>query len=68
MLDTGEHSDLILICADKTPFFVHKAIVCAHSNFFWKACQRDSFRVRSYLLILKGECLSLRIALYLSQA
>ncbi|QDS70036.1 hypothetical protein FKW77_003920 [Venturia effusa] len=44
MLETGVHSDLQIDCMDSTAFHVHKAIVCAHSSFFEKACHCDSFQ------------------------
>lgn len=46
MLDTGKHTDLTLRCTDDgKEFKVHKAIVCAQSKFFEKACEPDSFKV-----------------------
>lgn len=45
LLDTGEHSDLILRCSDGTVFNVHKAIVCSQSQFFRNACKPEKFKV-----------------------
>ncbi|KAE9985016.1 hypothetical protein EG328_008006 [Venturia inaequalis] len=40
-----EHCDLTLRCTiDGEEFKVHKAIVCAQSGFFQKACKPDSFK------------------------
>ncbi|TID19571.1 hypothetical protein E2P81_ATG06738 [Venturia nashicola] len=44
LLDTGEHSDLLLRCSDGKEFKVHKAIVCAQSEFFRKACKPEKFK------------------------
>lgn len=46
MLDTGKHADLVLRCTeDGKEFQVHKAIVCAQSKFFEKACEPENFKV-----------------------
>ncbi|QDS69894.1 hypothetical protein FKW77_000821 [Venturia effusa] len=45
LLDTGEHADLKLRCVDGREFMVHKAIVCAQSEFFPKACKPEKFKV-----------------------
>lgn len=45
MLETGDHSDLVLRCTDGKIFNVHKAIVCAQSDFFSRACQSGRFKV-----------------------
>jgi hypothetical protein len=45
MLDSKEHSDLVLYCNDGTAFEVHKAIVFAQAKFFLKACKPDTFKV-----------------------
>lgn len=45
LLETGEHSDLVLRCSEGKEFKVHKAILCAQSEFFQKACKPGSFKV-----------------------
>lgn len=45
LLETGEHSDLILRCSDGKEFKAHKASLCAHSQFFHKACNPENFKV-----------------------
>lgn len=44
MLDTGLYSDLTLRCGSKG-FKVHKAVVCAQSDFFSDACKLEGFKV-----------------------
>lgn len=48
LLVTGEHSDLVLRCNDGKEFKVHKAVVCAQSDFFRKACKPDKFKVGKF--------------------
>ncbi|KAI7153323.1 hypothetical protein KC349_g8457 [Hortaea werneckii] len=43
LLDTGEYSDLTIKCGLRT-FKVHKAIVCARSEYFAAACKPDAFK------------------------
>ncbi|KAI7200301.1 hypothetical protein KC316_g2264 [Hortaea werneckii] len=43
LLNTGEYSDLIIKCGLRT-FKVHKAIVCARSEYFAAACKPDAFK------------------------
>lgn len=47
MLDTGLYSDLTLRCGSKD-FKVHKAVVCAQSEFFANACKPEGFKVSSF--------------------
>ncbi|KAE9985017.1 hypothetical protein EG328_008007 [Venturia inaequalis] len=44
LLETGEHSDLVLRCSDGKEFRVHKGILCAQSQFFRKACNPEHFK------------------------
>jgi hypothetical protein len=44
LLASGDHSDLILRCNDGKIFNVHKAVVCAQSEFFSKACEKSRFK------------------------
>ncbi|KAI7103774.1 hypothetical protein KC340_g7823 [Hortaea werneckii] len=43
LLDTGEYSDLTIKCGLRT-FKVHKAIVCARSDYFAVACKPGAFK------------------------
>ncbi|RMY31081.1 hypothetical protein D0866_07544 [Hortaea werneckii] len=43
LLDTGEYSDLTIKCGLRT-FKVHKAIVCARSEYFAAACKPGAFK------------------------
>ncbi|KAH9826501.1 hypothetical protein Tdes44962_MAKER00464 [Teratosphaeria destructans] len=44
LLKSGDYSDLRIKCGDKE-FKVHKAIVCARSEYFAKACKPGAFKV-----------------------
>lgn len=41
--DTGEHSDLTIICGSRT-FKVHKIVLGAQSEYFRAACRTDAFK------------------------
>ncbi|RMZ00526.1 hypothetical protein D0860_07962 [Hortaea werneckii] len=46
MLKTGEYSDLMIKCGDRT-FEVHKNIVCAISEYFAAACATGTIELKS---------------------
>lgn len=64
LLDTGEHSDLVLRCSDGTEFNVHKAIVCSQSQLFRFACKPEKFKVSDAMapFLLLGNNISDRLA------
>lgn len=45
LLDSPEHSDLLIRCKDGTSIHAHKNILCAQSKFFANACKRGHFMV-----------------------
>lgn len=45
LLETAAFSDATLQCADGVVFKAHRAILSLQSEFFWKAFQKDRFKV-----------------------
>jgi hypothetical protein len=45
LLNSSEHSDLLIRCKDGTTIHAHKTIVCPQSKFFADACKSGHFKV-----------------------
>ncbi|TID17734.1 BTB/POZ-like protein [Venturia nashicola] len=48
VLETGAHSDVLLVCANGTTYEAHKVILGAVSEFFSKALQPNTFKVSQF--------------------